>query len=81
MWAMPPEIRTTFHALRGRTMTMSLLNGSYPVHKCERKENLPELVFSAAEFFINIFSDVWMKQSENAKHFQRKKKVSGIEKI
>ena len=29
VWAMPPEIRTTFHALRGRTMTMSLLNGSY----------------------------------------------------
>ena len=30
MWAMPPEIRTTFHALRGRTMTISLLNGSFP---------------------------------------------------
>ena len=29
VWTMPPEIRTTFHALRGRTMTMSLLNGSY----------------------------------------------------
>ena len=37
-WAMPPEIRTTFHALRGRTMTMSLLNGPTSVHKCERKE-------------------------------------------
>ena len=29
VWAMPPEIRTSFHALRGRTMTKSLLNGSY----------------------------------------------------
>ena len=26
---MPPEIRATVHALCGRTMTMSLLNGSY----------------------------------------------------
>ena len=29
VWAMPPKIRTTVHALSGRTMTMSLLNGSY----------------------------------------------------
>ena len=29
VWAMPPEIRTTFDAIRGKTMTMSLLNGSY----------------------------------------------------
>ena len=66
MWVMPPEIRTTFHALMGRT---------------RGRKSLAALVFSAAEFFINIFSDVWMKQSENPKHFQRKKKVSGIEKI
>ena len=26
---MPPEIRTTVHALSGRTITISLLNGSY----------------------------------------------------
>ena len=31
-------------------------------------KNLAALVFSAAAFFINIFSDMWMKQSENAKH-------------
>ena len=45
------------------------------------RKNLAALVFSAAEFFINIFSDVWTKESENAKHSQRKKKVSAIEKI
>ena len=44
-------------------------------------KNLAALVFSAAEFFINIYSDVRTKQSVNVKHSQRKKKVSGIEKI
>ena len=52
------------------------------VHKCERKEKFGCTgIFGSRIFYKLIFSDVWMKQSENAKHFQRKKKVSGIEKI
>ena len=38
------------------------------------RKNLSALVFSAAEFFINIFSDVWMKQSENAKKIPKEEK-------
>ena len=45
------------------------------------RKNWAALVFLAAEFFTNIFSDVWTKQIENIKHSQSKKKVSGIEKI
>ena len=45
------------------------------------RKNLAAPVFLAAEFFTNIFSDVWTKQIENITHSQSKKKVSGIEKI
>ena len=38
------------------------------------RKNLAALVFSAAEFFKNIFTDVWTKQSENAKHSKGRKK-------
>ena len=45
------------------------------------RKNLAALVFLAAEFFTNIFSDIWTKQIENIKHSQSKKKVPCIEKI
>ena len=45
------------------------------------RKNLAALVFLAAEFFTNIFSDLWTKQIKNIKHSQSKKKISSIEKI
>ena len=55
--------------------------GLTSVHECEMRgrKNLAAVAFSAAEFYIISFSDMWIKQSENAKHFQSKKKVSSIE--
>ena len=79
---MPSEIRTTVHALSVRTMTMSLLNGSYLSAQVREEGKIwLHWYFRQQNFFINIFSDVWTKQSENVKHSQRKKKVSRIAKI
>ena len=45
------------------------------------RKNLAALVFLAAGFFTNMFSDLWTKQTENIKHSQSKKRISSIEKI
>ena len=73
-WAMPPEIRTTFHALRGRTWQWVYWMVLPQCTSARGRKNLPALVFSAAEFFINIFSEVWMKQSDNAKKIPKEEK-------
>ena len=76
------EIRTTVHALSGRTFDNKFIEWFLPQYTSARgRKNLAALVFLAAEFFTNIFSDVWTKQSENTKHSRSKEKVSGIEKI
>ena len=68
VWALPAEIRTMAHALSGRRFDCEFVKWFLPQYMRGRgRQNLAALVFTAAEFLINIFGDVWVKQGQTPK--------------
>ena len=78
VWALPAKIRTMAHALSGRRFACEFVKWFLPKYMRGRgRQNVAALVFTAAQFLINIYGDVWVKQGQTPKNSQRKKEVSG----
>lgn len=74
VWALPAEIRTMAHALSGRRFDSEFVEWFLPQYMRGRgRQNLAALVFTAAEFLIDIFDNVWVKQGQT----QKNPRVSG----
>ena len=75
VWALPPEIRGMAHAISGRIFDHDFIEWFLPQYTRGRgRQNLAVLVLSAAQFLIDVFSDVWMKQGQTQKIPRGRKK-------
>ena len=72
LWASPDEIRIVAHALSGRRFDHDFLQWFLPHYT--RGRGIPDmslLVYSAAEFFIDLFCEVWSSQGQTNKYLRK----------
>ena len=63
------------HAISGRIFDHDFIEWFLPQYTRGRgRQNLAVLVLSAAQFLIDVFSDVWMKQGQTQKIPRGRKK-------
>ena len=68
LWASPDEIRIVAHALSGRRFDHDFLQWFLPHYTRGRGiQDMSLLVYSAAEFFIDLFCEVWSSQGQTNK--------------
>ena len=68
MWASPDEIRIVAHALSGRRFDHDFLLWFLPHYTRGRGiQGMSLLVYSDAEFFIDLFCEVWGSQGQTNK--------------
>ena len=84
VWSTPDEIQVMAHSLSGRRFDHEFLQWFLPQYTRGRgTQNMTQLVYSAAEFFIDLFCDVWgtLGQTNSIPKGRRKNQVckySGI---
>ena len=82
MWAVPAEIQTMAHALSGRRFHDEFLEWFLPEYtRGQGTKHMAGLIFTAAEFLIELFCEVWATQGQTNKipKGRRKFQVSPVQ--
>lgn len=68
IWACPAEIQMMAHALSGRRFNHDFMEWFLPQYTRGRgTKNMSQLVFTAAEFLVDLFCEVWATQGQTNK--------------